>query len=331
MRLQEIYHDSKTGTNDFIKYIFNKDVLPTITSYEGNPSTIQSKEDFEFVLVFFMETFGQCMVGHRKYNKEQRAIKTFSEVCTVSDEAFGRFTLERCWDSWMSAVENKKQPGKSTVRPLYTIVKSNRKFGGWITDGILRFTEIAKLVKLSRSSEERKKIEETFRKKTHQRLHGTSETTAVGENRPISKENAVMAYNDLSDEESLNDEIIMEDQKNENLKIDNSVQDQGKTELYLLEQPPLVKSENEIIENDESLLKRVNEIKDQEKFEQSNSGQKAKSLEDDHELEDDVEPCEPAQNEGNYTPTQEEVMSAMTSAFSKYLVGYLFTQQHDIQ
>ena len=71
--------------------------------------------------------------------------------------------------------------------------------------------------------------------------------------------------------------------------------------------------------------------KDQEKFEQSNSGQKAKSLEDDHELEDDVEPCEPAQNEGNYTPTQEEVMSAMTSAFSKYLVGYLFTQQHDIQ
>lgn len=316
-----------------MRYIFNKEVLPTITSYEGNPSTIQSKDDFEFVLVFFMDTFGQCMVGHKKYNKEQRAIKTFSEVCTVSDEAFGRFTLERCWDSWMSAVENKKEPGKSTVRPLYTIVKSNRKFGGWITDGILRFTEIAKLVKLSRSSEERKKIEETFRKKTHQHLHGTSETTAVGENRPISKKNSVKAYNDLSDEESVNDELSMEDEKNEKLKIDNCVHDQGGKKMYLLEQPPQVKSENEIIENNVSLPKRVNDNQDQEKIEQSYSRQKTKSLEDDNEFEDDGERCEPAQNEGHYAPSQEEVMSAITSSncTSKYLIGYLFTRQHDIQ
>ena len=37
----------------------------------------------------------------RKYDTKNQCTILFSDQCTVSDEAFGRFTIERFWDIWL--------------------------------------------------------------------------------------------------------------------------------------------------------------------------------------------------------------------------------------
>ena len=75
----------------------------------------------------------------------------FSDVASVSDEAFGIFTLKRCWDSWMSAINNTETPGIATVKYKYTASRSNTKYQGWYADGLREFTAIAKLIKFQRN------------------------------------------------------------------------------------------------------------------------------------------------------------------------------------
>ena len=74
----------------------------------------------------------------------------FSDICTVSDEAFGRLTIERCWDSWLSECQNSNKEQKSKKQSNYTLNKTNQRFGGWSSEGMKRYDEIAKLVKSDR-------------------------------------------------------------------------------------------------------------------------------------------------------------------------------------
>ena len=68
----------------------------------------------------------------RKENYTQNIMgkKLFSDIAIIFDEAFAHFILERCWDSWVTAMENTIKPGKATTRPKYSLAKSNKKFKG---------------------------------------------------------------------------------------------------------------------------------------------------------------------------------------------------------
>lgn len=81
--------------------------------------------------------------------------------CTPSDEAFGIFTLERCWDTWMKEeITSKKEAPRSSS---YTIKNSNQKYAGWSKLGLKRFSDIASAVMTSRDDDDRKNMEEAYR------------------------------------------------------------------------------------------------------------------------------------------------------------------------
>jgi len=92
----------------------------------------------------------------------------FQQSCTASDEAFGIFTIERCWDAWL---REESENVKSTPRSCdYTKKNSNKKYRGWTKQGMKRFNYIAHLVNVNRDNTERKNDEETYRMK-HYELH----------------------------------------------------------------------------------------------------------------------------------------------------------------
>ena len=41
------------------------------------------------------------IIGKKKYNTNNQCATLFSDVCIVSDTAFGMFTIEICWDIWL--------------------------------------------------------------------------------------------------------------------------------------------------------------------------------------------------------------------------------------
>ena len=41
------------------------------------------------------------IIGKKKYDTNNQCTTLFSDVYTVSDETFGRFNIERCWDIWL--------------------------------------------------------------------------------------------------------------------------------------------------------------------------------------------------------------------------------------
>ena len=38
------------------------------------------------------------IIGKKKYDTNNQSTTLFYDLCTILDEAFGRFTIERCWD-----------------------------------------------------------------------------------------------------------------------------------------------------------------------------------------------------------------------------------------
>ena len=162
-------------------------------------------------LFLVMDEFGQAMVGHKHFNKNMKSKFAFSKVCTVSDEAFGKFTLERCWESWMSEMEQNENPNIIAVKAKHTKDKSNRKFGGWNQEGLIRFSKIAELVNIERTMKEKIKQEEEYRKSYFEKLHAGIQYDSV--NGDITG-NKYVAYNDLGS----NDKIY-ENNENEEKKI----------------------------------------------------------------------------------------------------------------
>ena len=71
---------------------------------------------------FFLHHFGPCIagnillnsyhcnahnnlityfiIGKKEHDTNKQCTTLISDLCTVLDEAFGRFIIERCWDIW---------------------------------------------------------------------------------------------------------------------------------------------------------------------------------------------------------------------------------------
>ena len=85
-----------------------------ITSSTANDDNgFKIKEKYLF---FFWSNFGQSITGYKKYRKIKQCMHVFSDVASISDEAFGNFTLKQCWDSWMSDMNNTETPGTATIK-----------------------------------------------------------------------------------------------------------------------------------------------------------------------------------------------------------------------
>ena len=107
----------------------------------------------------------------------------FSDQCTVSDEAFGRFTIERCWDIWLKECkeelnkndfsDNNNDTKKYKIKYQYAVKKTNKRFGGWTSDGMKRYDEIANLVKSDRNMN--KKVEIEYKDFMFQKMYGDKE------------------------------------------------------------------------------------------------------------------------------------------------------------
>ena len=145
---------------------------------------------------FILKWFGNCFVNHKEYSILVQANSLFSEVATISDEAFGYFTLERCWDSWQKFKETN---GEEQIENDHSVRKSNTKFGGWKQSGPERYSEIAKLVKISRDTDLCKEIEKEYKKQIWEQnnLDSTSKPTRKSDD-PIN----FVAYNDLDEDEN---------------------------------------------------------------------------------------------------------------------------------
>ena len=114
------------------------------------------------VFNFIIDYFGISIAGHKEFNYKNRAKKTFSEICTPSDEAFLSFTLERCWDNWYQEFEHKE---KTSRIGKYAKAKSNQKYKGMKQDGISKFNELARNIKTNRKKYVRIDLERKYKLK----------------------------------------------------------------------------------------------------------------------------------------------------------------------
>ena len=187
----------QTNTNMHIKRLFDCDKLykHITTSTANDDNEFKIKENHLF---FFWSNFGQSIVGHKKYSIIRQSRDVFSDVASVSDEAFGIFTLKRCWDSWMSAMNNTETPGTATVKYKHTEHRSNIKYRGWDADGLKEFSVIATLIKSQRSQQYRQQIEENYKNHVETKLnrkYGIITPT------PSKNTDSYVAYNDLPSDE----------------------------------------------------------------------------------------------------------------------------------
>ena len=188
--------DKKTITNPW--YIFDN----TTDQDDEHDCGNEKKQNFFFILKWF----GNCFVNHKEYSILVQANSLFSEVATISDEAFGYFTLERCWDSWQTFKETN---GEEQIENDHSVRKSNTKFGGWKQSGPERYTEIARLVKISRDTDLRKEIEREYKNQIWEQNNkdSSSKRTRKSDD-PIT----FVAYNDLDEDEE-------DDDKDENRSL----------------------------------------------------------------------------------------------------------------
>ena len=94
---------------DHIK-LYHHITIPTANNYDYR---FKIKEKH---LIFFWSIFGQSITGYKKYSEMKQGMHVFSDVASVSYEAFDIFTLKQCWDSWMSVMNNTETPGIVTMK-----------------------------------------------------------------------------------------------------------------------------------------------------------------------------------------------------------------------
>ena len=69
----------------------NKHITTSTANNDDNGFKIK-----EIFLFFFWSNFGQSITGYKKYSEIKQGMHVFSDVASISDEAFGIFTLKRC-------------------------------------------------------------------------------------------------------------------------------------------------------------------------------------------------------------------------------------------
>ena len=170
-----------------------------------------------------MDYFGQAIVGHKLFNNQLKCQTLFSDVATVSDEAFAKFTLERCWESWLSGVLQENNPGTMVVKAIHTNEKSNKKFGGWDEEGLKRYSAIAGIVNAQRKLLDRQEYEREYRQHHYNKMYENDINKKKEENGAFMHEKVYTAYNDLGDDEaSASEAIDVKSVKNEDISVEDS-------------------------------------------------------------------------------------------------------------
>ena len=111
----------QSNNNMHIKQLFDCNKLYELIT------TLTSNNDDNGFKIFFWSNFGQSITGYKKYSEVKQDTHVFSDVASISDEAFGILTLKRCWYSWMSAMNNTETPGTTTIKYKHTANTSNIK------------------------------------------------------------------------------------------------------------------------------------------------------------------------------------------------------------
>jgi len=182
----------KQEHDKYIKQYFKKE---TIASYAlvSNNLTEEVEKNNHF---FLFSQFGQSFTGHKYYNKIRQSDKLFSKACTISDEAYGILTIERCWDRWTEIASTTTTDDKEIVSAEFTSANTNKKYKGWSIEGVKRYSEIAFLVEEARELDLRKEIENKYM----QHMKGNNMQNNMNENNtPVStdKITPTIAYNNL--------------------------------------------------------------------------------------------------------------------------------------
>ena len=176
---KEDYHPLFTKAN-----IVN--IMTSLTQEDANNS------DQRKLFFLFLEQFGASTAEAANFNASEKKKRCFREVCTISDEAFAIFTIDRCWNYWS------KKWNKDTdvsIRSSDYARNTNKKYGGISTQGLIRFNEIAGLVAKARSSEFRQNMEEEFRK-FHERQGKNMDINGVTERMNTTVEESFVPYCD---------------------------------------------------------------------------------------------------------------------------------------
>ena len=113
----------------------------------------------------FCENLLSVAVGRRKF-KEGQCTKRISKFCTISNEAFIIISVENSYDRWKwewtkkqaaGAAHGHMPPKKYTQNP-----SAAKKYRGWSAEGIARYFQLIKEVKLARKDKDRKSLEEQY-------------------------------------------------------------------------------------------------------------------------------------------------------------------------
>ena len=235
--------------------MFSKEVLiNTLINMTQENSNNPNQEKFFFL---FLDHFGASFAEAANFNSAEKQNKCFSQVCTNSDEAFGIFSIERCWDKWMTIASGHNQTNcisSDEDGNEYIRQKSNKKYGGLTSAGNKRYSEIAKAVILSRRSQYRKDMEEKYKVSKKNTNDALSLARNSNDFRQEDRE-LETAYNDLG-EISDNDECDSENDT-EYEDEDDTGDDESDTEIEKRNETSASNFENEMcpIENWKSSIK----------------------------------------------------------------------------
>ena len=118
----------------------------------------------------FCHIFLPCVVGKKRWSKGIKRGALIESLVTPSDEAFAFLCLENSWDCWLWEMDKSKDEIKKLTRedpdnvptPMHSLGKgaSAKKNQGWSGGGIVRFKEIAMMVKKDR--EDHKDFDEKY-------------------------------------------------------------------------------------------------------------------------------------------------------------------------
>ena len=174
------------------------------------------------IFIIFLDYFGESIAEYSNFKKELKRNVLFQDACTPSDEAFGIFTIERCWSNWMSEFRDNERNEIRTAQ--YTKKNSNRRHGGWTIMGLQRFSDIARDVSSARSLPVRKHMEESYRKK-YEDKYSDNENMCSRSKPDFRNEVMFEPYNDLpkdadaEDDDDDDDSEIGKDKEDNNHRI----------------------------------------------------------------------------------------------------------------
>ena len=186
--------------NEWIGEIFTAEILPctwiTTSLQKSNEQTNQGKLQKQFDL--FSDTFGKCLISASKWKSQfwLNSNTVFSDVISVTDEAFCILTIEGNWDAWMdeikTGVKQKIRSGK------YTESNSNKKYGGWTKEGMARFNRLCQTINELRQSNTRRKEMERQYKKSKQPIMSTKKSGMPNDNELDDESEEEECWNELN-------------------------------------------------------------------------------------------------------------------------------------